>query len=224
MSGVTRRGVLQGVTGAAVLLAGCSDLVDLTGDSSSPTRGQDGDSGDGSATNPETLLVRADTDGPPVWLADESGDGRPTGREDGYHRDSTVVDSPSRADRVSVAGGVDRDRVKSFLDATDFDAETIYMETVRVEECFRLDLCRISWVPGKVSTDYVRRPRPYTDRCGVESRVFETHLIRIPDTLDGGGVTSHSSSIGTGRCQNQGRAAAEGGDETPSETTRGGAN
>jgi len=218
MSEVTRRAVLQGVAGATVLLAGCNDLVDPTDDAASPTRGEDGDRVDGSATNPDTLVVRVAVDQPPVWLADESGNGRPTTRDGGYYGDSLVVDSPSRADRVSVADGIERDRVDSFFDATDFDAETIYVQTVRVEECFRLDLCRISWVPGKVSTDYVRRLRPYTDHCGVDTYVFETHLIRIPDSLDADQVTSHSSSIGTGRCRNQERTAADGGDETPTET------
>jgi hypothetical protein len=167
-------------------------------------------------TDPETLLLRAATDHPPVWMSEPNseGDGRPTPRERDRWRDSIVVDDSARADRLSVVDRVDRERVESFLAATEFATETVYVETGAVEECFRLDLCHVSWTPTEVSTDYARRSRPYTERCAVDEWVTETRLIRIPDAIEAEDVDSYSSSVGTGVCdrrRRRGESAGGGG-------------
>lgn len=236
-----RRESLTLLAGAAAMLAGCNGLAGSSS-SSSDVAGNgertvtDGPSS-GTETDPEALLVRVDSDGKPVWLSDADGDGPPTPRRRERHLDSVVVDTDARADRLSMVDDVDAEAVGSFLDSTDFDAETVYVETIRVEECFRLDLCRISWQADEVSTDYSRRTRPYDERCGVDERVFETRLIRIPDPLDADSVRGHGSSIGTGAChrsrpgpgaeggESSGEATApESGEATPAEanTTDGG--
>jgi len=229
-----RRESLALFAGAAATLAGCNGLAgssssssDVAGDGERTVT--DGPSS-GTETDPETLLVRVDSDGQPVWHSDGDGDGQPTPRRRERHLDSIVVDTDARADSLSTADGVDAEAVGSFPDATDFDAETVYVETIRVEECFRLDLCRISWQADEVSTDYSRRTRPYDERCGVDEWVFETRLIRIPDPLDADDVRGHSSSIGTGTCHRSrsgpvaevgdssgGATAPESGEATPAE-------
>jgi hypothetical protein len=165
---------------------------------------------------PEVMLVRADTDRQPVWLADGDGedDGRPTPRPDARHIDSVVVDGEARAGRLSVDSEADGTRVASFLSETDFDDETVVVETIQVEECFRLELCRISWQPEKLSTDYTRRSRHWDEPCAVDERVFESRLIRIPDALDADDIRAGSTSIGTGACRPGGsgsRATGESG-------------
>jgi len=204
---VNRRAVLALAAGTAASLAGCSGFASSAGESASErpdsertvTDGPDS----GTTTDPELVLVREGTDRQPIWLADPDGDddGRPTPRPDQRHIDSVIVDSESRADRLSVASDVDGETVRSFLAATDFDAETVIVETVRVEECFRLSLCRISWQPREISTDYTRRSRDWDDACAVDEWVFEARLIRIPDAIRADSSSARSTSIGTGACR-----------------------
>jgi hypothetical protein len=185
-----RREALALVAGGVTSLAGCSGFASSSssresGSSAGKQTVTDGPSS-GATTDPELLLVRAATDRPPVWLADQGGegDGRPTERPEERHIKSEVVDSQNRVDRLSVAPEVDDSRVASFLQATDFASETVFVETVGTEACFRLALCRISWTAHEVSTDYARQSRPWDERCAVDEWVFETRLVRIPDAID----------------------------------------
>lgn len=212
----TRRAFLHGAVGAVVALAGCSGLFDGSAETTStasddPNEAEDGPDS-GSESDPEALLVRADGDRPPIWLADtDDGDaGRPTPRSR-RRLESTVIDGPSGSDRIAVADDRDRERVDAFVAATDLEAETLYLETVSVEECFRLELCSVAWTPAKISTDYARRSRSYDERCAVDERIYEARLIRIHDSIDADGVNSYSSSIGTGTCdRRRSRSRAEG--------------
>lgn len=212
----TRRALLHGAAGLATGLAGCSGLFDGSAESTrtAPRDGSNGGPASGSVTDPETLQLRVATDRPPIWLTKSNSEdsGRPTASERDRWRDSIIVDDTARADRLSVADTVDREQVESFLGATDFAVETVYVEMGVVEECFRLDLCHISWTPTEISTDYSRQSRPYTGRCEVDELVIEARLIRIPYALEADNVNGYSSSIGTGACdRRQGRAGGEGG-------------
>lgn len=114
------------------------------------------------------------------------------------------------------------DPVAAFVAATDFDAETLYLETVRVEQCFRLRLCRIGWGAHEVRTDYTRELRPYDERCTADAIAFESRLVRLPVALDADSVNSFSASIGGGgRCDAQG-ARAEGSGSSGSGSSAGG--
>jgi hypothetical protein len=227
----TRRALLYGAAGLATALSGCSGLLDGSAESTrtAPRDGSDGSPASGSVTDPETLLLRVDADRQPIWLAksNSEADGRPTASERDRWRESIVVDDTARADRLGVVETVDREQVESFFAATDFEVETVYIEMGAVEECFRLDLCHISWTPTEISTDYTRRIRPYTERCAVDEWVVEARLIRIPDTIEADNVNGYSSSVGTGACdRRQGRAEGEAGADpasasegnTPTET------
>ena len=212
----TRRAFLHGAAGLATALAGCSGLLDGSTESTRtvPRDGSDGGPGSGSATDPAALLLRVNADRPPIWLAKPNGEagGRPTASERDRWRESIVIDDSARADRLGVVETVDRERIESFFAATDFTSETVYVEMGAVEECFRLDLCHISWTSTEISTDYTRRTRSYTERCAVDEWVIEARLIRIPDTIEAENVNGYSSSVGTGACdRRQGRAEGEAG-------------
>ena len=207
---MNRRESLVLAAGAVASLAGCGGFAgSSTGTASeSPTAGQPAADrpSSGSETDPEATVVRVDTDRQPVWLVDEDSEdgGRPTPRPDARHIDSVVVDGEDRASRLSVDSEVDDTRVASFLSATDFGDETVFVETVRVEECSRLELCRISWQPEEVSTDYTHRSRRWDEPCAVDERVFESRLVRVPDALDADDIRGGSTSIGTGACRQGG--------------------
>lgn len=218
MVSLTRRTLLAGAAGLTAALAGCSGSGGSGGSTRTAPRDGDADGpASGSTTDPATLLVRVDTDRSPIWLAESDGDDRPTeGQLDRLH-DSIVVDGDARADRISVADAVD-DRVESFLAATDFETETVYVEIGEVRECFEHVLCRIGWSATEISTDYTRRSRPYTEHCEVDEWVIEARFVRIPDALDADDVHSYSSSTGTGVCDRQ-RDHAAAGNTDPSTAT-----
>lgn len=174
------------------------------------------------------ILVRADTAWPPVLLDDPDRERPETPERDHVsgHITNEVIGSQSRADRLTVtdgvtAGGEETETdgeggadaagaVSAFVAETDFETESLYLQSSRVSECFRLRLCHVSWQSDSVDTDYTRQLRPYDERCEADAHVFESRLIRLPVALDGDGVHSYSSGIGgSGRCDPQGRARAE---------------
>ncbi|MFC6873421.1 hypothetical protein [Halobellus marinus] len=216
----TRRALLHGAAGLATGLAGCSEVLDGSTESTrtAPQASRNDGSASGSVTDPEIHLIRVDTDRPPIWLAESNSEssGRPTPSQRNRWRDSIVVDGPDRADSLDIGEPVDREQVESFVAATDFTTETVYVEMGAVEECFRLDLCHISWTPSSISTDYTRRTRPYTAQCAVDEWVTEARLIRIPDAIEADNVNKYSSSIGTGTCDRyRGNAGEEARAEPP---------
>lgn len=211
---MNRRESLAAIAGVAVTLSGCAGFGSSSGSvTSSPTASEgtvsDGPSS-GSSRDPALLRRRSEGSRPPILFGEQDGtdSGRPNASERRRVLDSTVIDTASRADRLSVAAGIDRTEVDAFVAATDFATETLYLEQAEVGECFRLHLCRIAWQPDQVSTDYGRQTRPYSERCAVDQRVFEARLIRIPDSLDADTVHSFSRSIGTASCGEDGMGAA----------------
>lgn len=204
----TRRRLLQAATALAAGLAGCGRPSGSASQSSETIEAGGPRPGDDSEEDPPTLLLRADSKRAPLRLADpdreeETPDTVRQERPSPRIRNG-IVDSQSQGERITVADGVDSQGVSTFVSETDFDSETLYLETNVVQECFRLDLCWVSWTPNKVRTNYVRRLRPYDEACTDENRVFESRLIRFPVALDADSVNSFASGVGTGQCDSRG--------------------
>ncbi|WP_424005273.1 hypothetical protein ACOZ4I_17965 (plasmid) [Haloarcula salina] len=211
----TRRRFLHVATAAVTALAGCDTLSGGSARSSrSSTESEDAPPASDSETDPPMVRLRGGSDVPPIRLVDpdatetDSPPPSPYRTRDQYE----IIDTRDRADQLRVAADEDADRVSSFVAETAFDAETLYLETRRVEECFRLRLCQISWGPTEIETDYVRPLRPYDERCRDGATVFESRLIRLPVALDAESVRSFGTSVsGSSRCGAPGGARAEGG-------------
>lgn len=208
MVSLTRRNLLHGAVGLAVGLAGCNGPESPRGSAQTPTPPADGSGvspSRRSTTSPDTARVRAEDGRPPVWLPDDSdGDGsRPTPDDRARHLSSVVVDSQSRAERVEFADGPAVDAARSFVAETSFERETLYIQTHRIEHCFGLELCRLSWHDGTLETDYARRLLPYDERCAADEWAAESWLIRVPAALSERDVNSRSTSVGSGACERQ---------------------
>ncbi|MDV7349516.1 hypothetical protein R3751_06955 [Halorubrum distributum] len=172
----TRRALLGsaalGVVGA---LAGCSGASDSEAESARPqTRGTETDPTVVKPRNPagESVLL----DGSEA--TDENEPAR-IGRE--------LVTSADRADELLVAEGVsdaDRERVRSFLDETDYDAETVYVSPAGILSCQRLEIHSVSWQPGRVEYEYCRELRPPDRACEAGTRVTLALIFRLPAVLD----------------------------------------
>ena len=148
--------------------------------------------------------------------ADDDGEPTPISRE--------LVASAARADDLLVAEGVadaDRDRVQSFLDETDFDAEAVYVAPVGVESCDRLDIHSVSWRPGRVEYEYCRELRPPEEACEADARVTLALVFRLPVALDGRLSGYRAKVVGFGaKAVGSGAKATAGGDRRERERGR----
>ncbi|MEZ3145359.1 hypothetical protein [Halobaculum sp. MBLA0143] len=192
----TRRRLL-GVVGLLAVGAGCGST-----DTETATVGEDDTPAGpdaGQLTDPPTLVVRGepDDDRPPITLS-EGGEPAEFDRRRGTV-DSEVVADRETAATVATTAAADDDAVRSFLDATDFDSESVYVQTLQVLACYDVTLCSIGWSTGSVNTEYGRRLKPYTEACPADTRVFETRLIRLPGRI--GRVSSLSTSLSGGSCR-----------------------
>lgn len=222
----TRRRLLRAAAAATTAaLAGCNGL---SGEESSSTRVSEGGTtlpGGSSTDGPETLFVRADTAARPIRLGDPGEETPDRGERRRRRREIEIVDSEETAAELTTADGVDGADIKAFVGATDFDAETLLLQTSRPEACYRLRLCSVSWTDSEVQTDYVRRLRPYDERCAADETVFESRLVRIPAAIDADSVNLYSSSVSAGGSCDGRVAGAEGsagaGPATPTPTDGG---
>ena len=173
----TRRALLGstalGVVGA---LAGCSGASEPEAESVQPRQS-------GTDTDPTVLKIR-NPDGDRVLV-----DGTETdGGGDPVSVRSELVTTADRAAELLVAEGVadaDRERLRSFLDETDFDAETVYVAPAGIESCERLSIDSVSWDPGRVEYEYCRELRPPDEACEAATRVVVALVFRLPVALDG---------------------------------------
>jgi hypothetical protein len=173
----TRRALLGSVP--LVALAGCLGVETRDEGSGSPRRRVSG-----TDTDPTVLKAR-NPDGEAVLLdgadvGDEGADDpAPIGRE--------LVTTEDRAAELSVAEGVsdaDRSRIRSFLEETDYDAETVYASRAGVRSCYRLRIESVSWEPRRVEYEYCRELRPPDAACEAGERVALALLFRLPAALD----------------------------------------
>ncbi|GAB6860890.1 hypothetical protein ACFR97_00225 [Haloplanus litoreus] len=194
MPSTTRRRALQGAVALVAGFAGCS------GESSSSSSHPSDPSGN-VALNPESYSLRNPALAPTVWTGD-----RPTPEDDAersHRRTHLFVTSPDEAATVGFADVDGADAARDFLDATDYDAATVYVEQWPVDECFAPDLCSIQWSENDVETNYSRRYRDADVACEADARDVVATLVRIPEAFDPSGVDSYGSSHGSGTCERE---------------------
>lgn len=192
MPSITRRRALSGAVAMLAGVAGCS------GESSSGSSYPPEEVGSVEA-NPESYSLRNPSADPVVWTGE-----RPTPREDEdrrYYRHHTFVTGPDDAAGLSFADvpGVDEARV--FLDETDYDAATVYVEQRTVQECFTPELCHVRWTEDDIDTSYSRRYRDADVACETDAEDTIATLIRIPEAFDPSGINGYGSSYGSGTCE-----------------------
>lgn len=221
----TRRQLLSTLAVSAGGIAGClGGTSSSEGASESSTEGRPPNvPDDQSATDPPRVVRRSASTRPPIrhpeFEADDSETARSRVRS--RHPTSRLIDSESTARQLVVDG--DDSEISAFVSATEFDSETLYLQTNPVGDCFELSLCYVSWHDETIRTDYGRVVRPYEDRCSADTTVLESWLIRLPVALDADSISSFGSSTGSSRCHRAGsdrrsngsRPAAENSSTTP---------
>lgn len=193
----TRRRLLQGAAALAAGLAGCN------GSSSGVSSSNHPDDAENLETDPEGYALRNADNAPVAWFASSETSTAPptTEREPRIsERETGLVATAERASRLRFADVDGVDGARSFVEETDFDRETVLLETRLVRECFRLDLCAITWSATSYHTYFGRTYRPADVACRTDANDRVAQLVRIPDTLDPDAVTSHGSGSTSGSC------------------------
>lgn len=196
--GHTRRRLLRGAACVLAGLAGCTEGRD----DPPPTIEPEQYDNPNVERDPDVASLRADGEGPPIWIAPEGGEGT-TGPEDApprFRTDSQLIASEATASRLRFADVDGVEDARAFVDDTDFDAETLYLEARGVRECYRVELCYVSWAPDDVETQYGSYLRDADVECSADVRESASFLIRIPDALDPDAVNSHGSGWSSSGC------------------------
>jgi len=194
MPSITRRRALSGAAALLTGFAGCS------GESSSSSS-YPPESTDNVELNPESYTLRNSEVAPTVWTGE-----RATAREDEervHHRHHLFV---TNADEAGAVGFADIDGAadaRAFLDATDYDAATVYVEQQQVGACFASDLCSIQWSEDDIETNYSRRYRDVDVSCETDDDDVLAVLVRIPEVFDPSDINGYGSSRGSGTCERQ---------------------
>jgi len=212
----TRRRALQGAVGLLAGLAGCNDVgtgPDPPPDGQRSPTPAAREPNDGTADAPEHVALRSTgrLRNRSVLSFARDADAVPTAEgtlapDDRAH--SGLVASRAVAETVSVDGDRLADStlsasaaaVQEFLDATDFDSQTVYVDHWPVEQCYRLVLCHADWDDREIEIQYGRGIRPYDARCEAGRQVERVTLIRFPVALDPDKHRSHSSGVHGGGC------------------------
>ncbi|RDI69796.1 hypothetical protein [Halopelagius longus] len=194
MRPLTRRRALHGVAGILACLAGCSGTNNgSAGSHSSDANGE-------ISTDADTYSLRVSGENPVV----RTGSTETTDAEaaDGIGLDNAFVTDAEAADSLSFStDGAEVEAAREFLDATDYDAETVYIEQSTVGECYRREFCYVQWSDAEIRTSYVRRYRDADVACEPDANDTVAWFVRVPDTVDPDEIRSYASTYGSGGCR-----------------------
>jgi len=190
----TRRRALLGAAGALAALAGCSGS-DSAGDDVTPTEPAR-EPFDPESVPPHRRL-RGTTDGPLVWLPDET---RTETNGEPRRRRPTFLTSREQVDRLRFADVEGVETARTFLEETAFDSATVFLERFPVRRCYELQLCDVSWSATDIDTQFGRALRDADVACEPDARDSTAWLVRIPEALDTDRVTSYGSGVSGSSC------------------------
>lgn len=198
MPEVSRRDALRTVAAAgSLLVAGCSGEA---------SRSREAPSHGDPVSDVEARFAR-DVDGEPLyWAADGTPpDDRHGGRLAGPPEYLTEAED---RDDLAFSDTQAGDALGTFVEGTDFAAESLYLVQHRLGECYTLGLVEVVRdADGGVSADFCRKLRPADAPCSAEAHDVVGVAVRLPFPGDEpGGLGTGMSS----RCDPERVIASEG--------------
>lgn len=208
----TRRRLLHG-TAAALLtgLAGCSESSRSDSSTETPPNAENVE------RDPESYALRNDAEQPPAWFPDER-EGRTTGDATTippeHARTRSLVASEESAARLRFADVPGVDGAREFVSNTDFESQTLYVESRSVDECRSSELCYVAWSADDIDTQYGGGFRDADVACEADATDAVSWFIRVPDVLDPDAVSGYGSGWSSAGCRRRRRADPERGTTT----------
>jgi len=175
MSPLSRRCVLAATGSISAVIAGCSGSesgsVDNATEGGEPLPSDEFD----------VVTLRSDDDERFVYPSDE-----PPSSDDHVGPDNRSVEfvlSTQEASDLEI-DAPETEEARSFLDATDFDSESIIIEQRSIDDCYRRHLLSVQARSERIRTQYCRRLKPATAPCEADLTVMKAVFIRVQHAYD----------------------------------------
>lgn len=213
MPSLTRRRALHAAVGVLAGLGGCNDETSESNDPPTGTPAAEREpSGQGYTRDPESVVLRADGGDPRdrfVWFARDP-EAAPTDggtvassdrRFDGLIADQRTAETFTITEGVSPADVSDSpERVREFVTETDFETQTLFVDTWPVQECYRLELCYVDWSDDELASKYGKVLRDHDVHCDGDERDSVVIAARLPAVLDPDEIRTGSTSVSGSGC------------------------
>lgn len=194
----SRRRALHAVaTTGLVTLAGCGEAATGPHDPPEPRE---------RVTDVETLLARNEGGDPLIVTAGEGGETNPDDRNVSLMEHLTDGESLDEYRFPADAGGAE---VESFVTATGFASESVYLLQRHIGACYVPRLVSVYREDDGVDANFCRALRPADVACDAETRHVFAVAIRLP--FPGDGFSSVGSGSGSG-CERRPTIPLDGGE------------
>ncbi|SDY46121.1 hypothetical protein [Halopenitus persicus] len=172
--------------------------ADATGTPSTGSgNGNGSETGTGNGTRTGTGARGEPNSGP-------AASGPPVGAVPGAISRELIVDA-DRVPELAFADGVPADAAasaRSFLEATDFETQSVFFRTFGIESCERFRIHSVSWERDHVEFEYCRELRPPDRACTADAWDAVGLFIRLPVTFRSPTALSGSGASGRSPCRN----------------------
>ncbi len=218
----SRRRLLRTALSAIALGVGTAGCLDSADSGSTSDRPAGPDPSSGTETDPpvrkprnpggRSVLREADAAETPstgngTGTESNSGpaaSGPPVGAVPGAISRELIVDA-DRVSELAFADGVPADAAasaRSFLEATDFETQSVFFRTFGIESCERFRIHSVSWERDHVEFEYCRELRPPDRACTADAWDAVGLFIRLPVTFRSPTALSGSGASGRSPCRN----------------------
>lgn len=171
---IPRRRLLAAGGCLSAVLAGCAGI----GESETTSEHTATDGGTPMPSDEyDALTLRSDDDEHFVVTDTDSDRSRPGGRAVDF-----VVTEDAAADvRIDSDDAAD---ARSFLEATDFENESVVIEQRPIDDCYRRHLLSVRARPDEFRTQYCRSLKAPTTPCEADVTVMEAIFVRVQQAYD----------------------------------------
>ncbi|MDQ2048896.1 hypothetical protein RBH26_00190 [Natronolimnohabitans sp. A-GB9] len=201
----SRRRLLAAGGSLSAVIAGCTGFSESESIEHNVTEGGEPMPSD----EYESLTLRADGAEPFVYPDGEPPeDGEKTGSRP-YERSVEFVLSDDEASAIRIdADDEDVDDARTFLEATDFETESVVIDQREIEDCYRRHLLSVQANPDEFRTQFCQSLKAPTTPCEADVTVMEAVFVRVQRAYEA--APSSRASSESRSCPPSERAVTDG--------------
>ncbi|NUB92066.1 hypothetical protein HT576_13675 [Haloterrigena sp. SYSU A121-1] len=134
----------------------------------------------------ESLSIRSTDDTPVAYSSEDAAEDAEEKRAPRYLADFFVTDEDDAAALwfTGAAADDDVDAARAFVEETDFDGESIYVDQRSIDDCYRRRLLSVRAADGEFRTDYCRALKAPMEPCEADRSVTEAVFVRVHRPYD----------------------------------------